>query len=155
MASRRRHASSTLSPIEVPGPTKGTSVFRTTAITTLCSSRKLPYGRCPNKHQILEAKMKDQFTRRRFLQSAGAAAYVGAGLALPSQAQAAAQEVSAGEVKSMARMFPGCCAYSYRKYLKSGQMSMQDFIREIVKIGSAGADMTVYWFKSTDSAYLD
>ncbi len=99
--------------------------------------------------------MKDQFTRRRFLQSAGAAAYVGAGLALPSQAPGATRGDSPGEVKSMARMFPGCCAYSYRKNLKSGQMSMQDFIREMVKIGSAGADMTVYWFKSTDPAYLD
>ena len=99
--------------------------------------------------------MKDKFTRRRFLQSAGAAAYVGAGLALPSQGQAAAQSVSPGEVKSIARLFPGCCAYSYRKYLKSGQMTMQDFIREIVKMGSVGADMTVYWFKSTDPACLD
>ena len=99
--------------------------------------------------------MKDKFTRRCFLQSAGAAAYVGAGLTLPSHVQATPQSVSAGEVKSMARMFPGCCAYSYRKYLKSGQMSMQDFIREMVKIGSVGADMTVYWFKSTDPAYLE
>lgn len=32
---------------------------------------------------------------------------------------------------------------------------MQDFIREIVKMGSVGADMTVYWFKSTDPAYLN
>jgi sugar phosphate isomerase/epimerase len=99
--------------------------------------------------------MKDQVTRRRFLQSAGAAAYVGAGLALPSQAQAAAKAASSNNAGSTARMFPGCCAYSYRKFLKGGQMSMQDFIREMVKIGSVGADMTVYWFKSTDPAYLD
>ena len=99
--------------------------------------------------------MSDKFTRRRFMQSAGAAAYLGAGLALPSYAQAAAKGPDAAEVKSMTRMFPGCCAYSFRKYLKSGQMSMQDFIREIVKMGSVGADMTVYWFKSTDPAYLN
>ncbi|HXH50793.1 MAG TPA: sugar phosphate isomerase/epimerase family protein [Terriglobia bacterium] len=99
--------------------------------------------------------MKDKFTRRRFLQSAGAAAYVGAGLELPSQAHAAARGAGANDVGSTARMFPGCCAYSYRKYLSHGQMSMQDFIREMVKIGSVGADMTVYWFKSTDPAYLD
>ena len=99
--------------------------------------------------------MKDKFTRRRFLQSAGTAVCAGAELALPSRAQAAMRGNSPGEVKSMARMFPGCCAYSYRKYLKSGQMSMQDFIREIDKIGSVGADMTVYWFKSTEPAYLD
>ena len=32
---------------------------------------------------------------------------------------------------------------------------MQDFIRETVEMGSVGADMTVYWFKSTEPAYLD
>jgi hypothetical protein len=99
--------------------------------------------------------MRGKFTRRRFLQSAGAAAYVGSGLALPSQAQAATRAADPKDAKSMARMFPGCCAYSFRKYLESGQMSMQDFVREIVKMGSVGADMTLYWFKSTDPAYLD
>jgi sugar phosphate isomerase/epimerase len=103
----------------------------------------------------LEAEMKDKVTRRRFLQSAGAAAYVGAGLALPSQVQAAAKGVAPANTETIARMFPGCCAYSFRKFLKSGQMTMQDFILEIVKTGSVGADMTVYWFKSTDPAYLD
>lgn len=99
--------------------------------------------------------MESKFTRRSFLQSAGAAAYAAAGLGLPAQAVAAADGSAAENVKSMARMFPGCCAYSFRKYLKSSQMTMQDFIREIVKMGSVGADMTVYWFKSTDPAYLD
>ena len=99
--------------------------------------------------------MNNKFTRRRFLQSAGAAAYVGAGLTLTAPAQAVARGADPTGTNSMARMFPGCCAYSFRKYLKSGQMSMQDFIREIVKMGSVGADMTVYWFKSTDPAYLN
>lgn len=95
--------------------------------------------------------MMDKFTRRRFLQSAGAAAYIGTGLGLPSRARAAAPPSE----KSMARLFPGCCAYSFRKYLKTGQMTYPDFIREIVKMGSTSADMTVYWFKSTDPGYLD
>ncbi|HKT10298.1 MAG TPA: sugar phosphate isomerase/epimerase family protein [Terriglobia bacterium] len=99
--------------------------------------------------------MKAKFTRRHFLRSAGASAFAGAGLALPSLAKAAEQADSPPKVKSMSRMLPGCCAYSYRKYLKSGQMSMRDFIREMVDIGSVGADMTVYWFKSTDPSYLD
>jgi sugar phosphate isomerase/epimerase len=99
--------------------------------------------------------MKDKVTRRRFLQSAGAAAYVGAGLASPSQVQSAAKGAGPANTETIARMFPGCCAYSFRKFLKSGQMSMQDFILEIVKMGSVGADMTVYWFKSTDPAYVD
>ena len=99
--------------------------------------------------------MKDKFTRRHFLQSAGAVASVGAGLGLPSPVQAAPRGAAPGDAKSMARMFPGCCAYSFRKYLKSGPMDMQGFIREIVKMGSVGADMTVYWFKSTEPEYLD
>lgn len=99
--------------------------------------------------------MNNKFTRRRFLQSAGAAAYVGTGFALTAQTQAAARGADATSVSGDARMFPGCCAYSYRRYLASGHMSMEDFIREMVKIGSTGADMTVYWFKSTDPAYLD
>jgi len=99
--------------------------------------------------------MDHKFTRRRFLQSAGAAAYIGAELGLPSRAQAAPQEVGPQNVKAMARLFPGCCAYSFLQYLKNGRMTMQDFIREIVRMGSIGADMTVYWFKSTDAAYLD
>jgi sugar phosphate isomerase/epimerase len=99
--------------------------------------------------------MKDKFTRRHFLQSAGVSAFAGTGLALPSRTSAATRGASPGEVKSMSRMFPGCCAYSYREFLKSGQMTMQDFIREMDKIGSVGADMTVYWFKSTDPDYLN
>lgn len=95
------------------------------------------------------------FTRRRFLQSAGAAAYIGAELGLPLQAQATARDSETQNAKSMARLFPGCCAYSFRKYLKTGRMTMQDFIRETVEMGSVGADMTVYWFKSTEPAYLD
>lgn len=95
------------------------------------------------------------FTRRRFLQSAGAAAYIGAELGLPLQAQATARGSETQNAKSMARLFPGCCAYSFRKYLKTGRMTMQDFIRETVEMGSVGADMTVYWFKSTETAYLD
>lgn len=95
------------------------------------------------------------FTRRRFLQSAGAAAYIGAELGLPLQAQATARGSETQNAKSMARLFPGCCAYSFRKYLKTGRMTMQDFIRETVEMGSVGADMTVYWFKSTEPAYLD
>jgi sugar phosphate isomerase/epimerase len=99
--------------------------------------------------------MKDRLTRRRFLQSAGVAAYAGAKLASPSQVQAATSGAGPKDPKSMARMFPGCCAYSFGRDLKSNRMSMQDFIREIVKMGSVGADMTVYWFKSTDPAYLN
>lgn len=99
--------------------------------------------------------MKDRFTRRRFLQSAAATGYLGAELELSPPAQAATQSSNPQSAKAMARLFPGCCAYSFRKYLKTGRMTMQDFIRETVKMGAVGADMTVYWFKSTEPAYLD
>lgn len=52
-------------------------------------------------------------------------------------------------------MFPGCCAYSYRKHLAAGQMTMEDFLHKVVELDSVGADMTGYWFKSTDPGYLD
>ncbi|HUZ47266.1 MAG TPA: sugar phosphate isomerase/epimerase family protein [Terriglobia bacterium] len=95
--------------------------------------------------------MTNPITRRRLLQMAGTGAFLGAGLGLPRQADAAAGSKT---LESEPRLLPGVCAYSYRKYLKNGQMTMQDFIRKAVELGSTGADMTVYWFKSTDPAYL-
>ena len=99
--------------------------------------------------------MADKLTRRRLLQATGRAAFVGAGFALPRQVEASPGESAPHPVESKARLFPGLCAYSYHKYLQSGQMTMQDFIRKAGDLGSTGADMTVYWFKSTDPAYLE
>jgi sugar phosphate isomerase/epimerase len=99
--------------------------------------------------------MADKLTRRRLLQTAGTAALIGTGLGLSRRVEASPWGTDSQPAESMARLFPGLCAYSYGKYLKSGQMTMQDFIRKAVELGSTGADMTVYWFKSTDPAYLD
>jgi len=52
------------------------------------------------------------------------------------------------------RLFSGCCAYSYAKYLKSGQMTMEDFILKAVELGIDGVDITTYWLKSTDPGYI-
>ena len=52
------------------------------------------------------------------------------------------------------RLLTGCCAYSYSKLLKAGEMTMEDVIRKAVELGIDGVDMTAYWFKSTDPAYL-
>jgi sugar phosphate isomerase/epimerase len=85
--------------------------------------------------------------RRQFL-ATGAAA-----LALPARAAAndqAAPEVLAAEP----RLFTGCCAYSYRKYLQKGQITMEDMILKGVELGISGVDLTAYWLKSTDSGYL-
>ena len=97
------------------------------------------------------------FNRRKFLQTAGVAA---AGLAANPRTLDAQepkpQEPKAPEQKSdkQARLFVGCCAISYSKYLRSGQMTMEDFIRKGVELQLDGVDMTVYFLKSTDPAYL-
>ena len=53
-----------------------------------------------------------------------------------------------------ARLFAGCCAYSYRKYLAGGQMTMEDFILKSVELGVHAVDVTTYWLKSAESSYL-
>src|SRR5436309_8336300 len=53
-----------------------------------------------------------------------------------------------------ARLFPGCCAYSYRKYLETGKMSMEDFVLKGAELGLHGVDITTYWLKSTEPSYL-
>jgi len=87
--------------------------------------------------------------RRKFLQTAGVAA---AGLA----ANPRGRTLNAQEPKNdkEARLFVGCCAYSYSKYLRSGQMTMEDFIRKGVELQLDGVDMTVYFLKSTEPSYL-
>ena len=92
--------------------------------------------------------MNNRMDRRRFMQAAALAASAGAG-----QAQAAAGRGPEGGGK-MPRLFSGCCAYSYRKYLQHGPMTMEDFIRKAVSLRLDGVDMTGYYFKSLGSAYL-
>jgi sugar phosphate isomerase/epimerase len=52
------------------------------------------------------------------------------------------------------RLLTGCCAYSYRKYLESGKMTMEDFFLKAVELEVEGVDVTTYWVKSTDPTYL-
>ena len=52
------------------------------------------------------------------------------------------------------RLLTGCCAYSYAKLLKAGKMTMEDVILKAVELGIDAVDMTGYWFKSTEPAYL-
>lgn len=99
--------------------------------------------------------MSNRMARRRFLQSVGMATAAGAGLGFPRMGPAAGgQEVAPAEVQRTPRLLVGCCAYSYRKYLLHGPMTMEDFIREGVKLRLDGVDMTAYYYKSTDPAYL-
>jgi sugar phosphate isomerase/epimerase len=85
--------------------------------------------------------------RRKFLLSSAAlAAGSGAGAA-------EGPSTSAGAAK-LPRLLSGCCAYSYRKYLQHGPMTMEQFIGKAVDLRLDGVDMTGYYFKSTDPEYL-
>jgi len=88
--------------------------------------------------------------RRRFLQTAVAAS---AGLAAYPQGQQMDVHDTKSDTKEP-RLLVGCCAISYGKYLRSGQMTMEDFIRKGVELHLDGVDMTVYFLKSTEAAYL-
>jgi sugar phosphate isomerase/epimerase len=52
------------------------------------------------------------------------------------------------------RLLSGCCAYSFRKYLQNGPMTMEDFILEAVELEIEGVDITTYYLKSTEPSYL-
>lgn len=82
--------------------------------------------------------------RRKFLLSSAALA----ASAAPGSAATGASN------KKMPRLLPGCCAYSYRKYLQHGPMTMEQFIDKAVSLRLVGVDMTTYYYKSTEPAYL-
>jgi len=44
---------------------------------------------------------------------------------------------------------------SYRKYLDTGAMTLEDFIGKAVGLKLDGVDMTAYYLKSTEPEYLD
>jgi sugar phosphate isomerase/epimerase len=93
--------------------------------------------------------MKNDLPRRSFLQAAGNTA---AG-SLATSPLAAARRPE-GTASTRPRLLTGCCAYSYRKYLESGKMTMEDFFLKAVELEIDGVDVTTYWLKSTDPAYL-
>ena len=97
--------------------------------------------------------MTHKIARRTLLQAGGAAAVAGLSGTFKVQNRLSAAEESA-PVSKMPRLFSGCCAYSYRKYLQHGSMTMEDFIRKAVELRLDGVDMTAYYFKSTDADYL-
>ena len=48
----------------------------------------------------------------------------------------------------------GCAAYSFRQYLTSGEMSLDDFLQKAVEMDVDGVELTAYYFQSTDDDYL-
>jgi sugar phosphate isomerase/epimerase len=94
--------------------------------------------------------------RRQFVKTVGLGALAGAGLRVAGARAAAAPQSDANADKSkLARLLPGCCAYSYNKELRQGAMTMEDFILKAVELKVVGVDMTLYYLKSTDSEYLN
>jgi sugar phosphate isomerase/epimerase len=93
--------------------------------------------------------MHSEISRRGFLGAAATALAAGA-----TAKGANAAEGDETPAASKARLFSGCCAYSYRKYLESKKMTMEEFILKAVELEIDGVDMTAYWLKSTDPDYL-
>src|ERR1041385_7155898 len=48
-----------------------------------------------------------------------------------------------------------CCAYSYRKALQGGTMTLPDFMKTCREIGFDGVELTAYYFPTTDRASLN
>jgi len=92
--------------------------------------------------------MIDTLHRRGFLKVAGAAA---GSLCVNLPGASGLEE---GTASNHPRFLTSCCAYSYGDYLKSGKMTMEDFIRKAVELDIDAVDLTTYWFKSTDPDYL-
>jgi hypothetical protein len=64
--------------------------------------------------------------RRDFLKTAGTAAV----MPILGNTITPSEKVSS----TSARLFVGCCAYSYRKHLSAGAMKMEDFFRKAVEL---------------------
>jgi sugar phosphate isomerase/epimerase len=99
--------------------------------------------------------MKSTMARRNFLKTAGAGALVGAGIAGGAPLARAAQTGASVNLSKRPRMLSSCCAYSYRELLTHGKMTVEEFILKAVELGVDAVDMTVYYLKSTEPAYLD
>jgi len=99
--------------------------------------------------------MHSMVNRRQFVKTVGLGALAGAGMKVAgAQVAAAAQSDVSGVKSGSARLFPGCCAYSYNEALRHGAMTMEDFILKAVELRLTGVDMTAYYLKSTDPEYL-
>ena len=93
--------------------------------------------------------MYNTLRRRDFLKTTGMVSVGSLGLSLRAEDEPGQRAVATG-----ARLLPGCCAYSYGSYLGKGKMTMEQFIVEAVNLGVLGVDITTYWLKSAEPAYL-
>jgi sugar phosphate isomerase/epimerase len=91
--------------------------------------------------------------RRKFLKTVGAGVVASACHSVSSSSLAHADDHT--DLSKMPRLQAGCCAYSFRQKLTTGEMTMEDFIAKAVEMQVDAVDMTVYYLKSTDAAYLE
>jgi sugar phosphate isomerase/epimerase len=96
--------------------------------------------------------MKKNVERRRFLKVAGATVMAGTAKAVMGQSL---QSEPAVQIAKAARIFSGCCAYTYRHSFQDGSLTLETFIQKAVGLRLDGVDMTVYYMKSTDPGYIE
>lgn len=100
--------------------------------------------------------MDGKVARRDFLMSAGALLLGNSSFGLPGSLVAKTAGADTPPIGAkIPRLLSGCSAFSFRKQLVSGQMTMEDFIRKAVELRLDGVDMTVYYLKSTEPGYLE
>ena len=97
--------------------------------------------------------MKKAIERRYFLNTI--AAGVLAGAAIPVSVSEGKSLKENADLSKMPRLLASCCAYSYRRELTHGEMTMEDFILKAVQLRLDAVDITVYYLKSTDAGYLE
>jgi sugar phosphate isomerase/epimerase len=103
----------------------------------------------------MEMNMGNQVARREFLKIASAGALAGTSVGLLGAASAQAQqETQSRPVVKTARLFSGCCAYTFRGEFKRG-FTLEQFIERAVQLRLDAVDMTVYYMKSTDPGYIE
>src|SRR5437762_13421167 len=99
--------------------------------------------------------MAERIHRREFLKTVGPAAFVGPELVRGAHSwTSTSRATSEPGTNANPRLLTGCCVYSYSKLLKAGKVTMEDVIRKAVARGVAAVDMTAYWFKSSEPAYV-
>ena len=95
--------------------------------------------------------MHHQLNRRRFLKTIGAGAIAATGIEALGASSLDAQTTPSAKT---ARLFSGCCAYTYRNAFKQG-FTLEKFIEKAVDLRLNAVDMTVYYMKSTDPGYIE
>ena len=100
--------------------------------------------------------MREMMPRREFLNILGVGALVAVELGVVSSLPAyAAPNQTSSLASKRPRLLTGCCAYSYNAQFKRSLMTLEDFILKAVELQVDGVDVTGYYLKSTEPAYLE